>query len=166
MISLMPRSPPTCLFNKARDHQHYDLPMTSRSQWVSDAAPFDSLPDRVQQHVVIEWLRQEFDSARLHGLHRHEYIPMARNEDDRHVGRSPATRFCRSRPSRPGRDTSRTRQLGTRARGCVRNSCADANVSGCQPSQRISNSSDSRTETSSSTTKTIGVAGVAGNIGK
>ena len=60
--------------------------MTYRSRWVSDAAPFDSLPDRVQQHVVIEWLRQEFDSARLHSLHRHEYIPMARNEDDRHVG--------------------------------------------------------------------------------
>src|SRR5580658_5756606 len=72
--------------------------------------------------------------------------------------RSTATRFCRSRPLRPGRDTSRTRQLGTEGRGRVRNSWADSNVSGCQPSKRINNSSDSRTETSSSTTNTIGVA--------
>ncbi len=49
------------------------------------------------------------------------------------------------------------RQLGTGARGWSRNSCAEAKVSGCQPSQRISNSGDSRTHTSSSATKTIGV---------
>src|SRR6266446_4830560 len=72
--------------------------------------------------------------------------------------RSTATRFCRSRPLRPGRLTSSTRQLAARTRGRARNSCADANVSGRQPAQRISNSSDSRTETSSSTTNTIGVA--------
>ena len=30
----------------------------------------------------------------------------------------------------------------------MRNSCAEANVSGCQSAQRISNSSDSHTETS------------------
>src|SRR4029077_19867758 len=72
--------------------------------------------------------------------------------------RSAAMRFCRSRPLRPGRETSSTRQLGTSTRGRARNSCADANVSGCQPSERISNSSDSRTDTSSSTTNTIGVA--------
>src|SRR5260370_26624203 len=72
--------------------------------------------------------------------------------------RSAATRFCKSRPFRPGSDTSSTRQLGARTRGRARNSCADANVSGCQPTQRISNSSDSRTETSSSTTNTMGVA--------
>src|SRR6266550_631515 len=72
--------------------------------------------------------------------------------------RSAATRFCKSRPFRPGSDTSSTRQLGARTRGRARNSCADANVSGCQPAQRISNSSDSRTETSSSTTNTMDVA--------
>src|SRR5262249_11452929 len=70
--------------------------------------------------------------------------------------RSSAIRFCRSSPLSPGRDTSRTRQFGTKARGRARNSCADENVSVCQPSYRISNSSDSRTEMSSSTTKTIG----------
>src|SRR6266478_276848 len=72
--------------------------------------------------------------------------------------RSTATRFCSSRPLRPGRETSSTRQLGTSTRGWARNSCADSNVSGCQPSEQINNSSDSRTDMSSSTTKTIGVA--------
>src|SRR6266446_10630773 len=74
--------------------------------------------------------------------------------------RSTATRFCRSRPLRSGRPTSNTRQLGARTRGRDRNSCADANVSACQPAQPISNSSDSRTETSSSTTNTVGMASV------
>src|SRR5580692_10115045 len=78
--------------------------------------------------------------------------------------RSTATRFCRSRPLRSGRVTSSTRQLGARTRGRDRNSCADANVSGCQPAERISNSSDSRTETSSSTTNTIGVACDIGDL--
>src|SRR5580700_1778102 len=72
--------------------------------------------------------------------------------------RSTATCFCRSRPLRPGREMSSTRQLGTRVRGWARNSGADANVCGSQPSQRINNSSDSRTDTSSSTTNTIGTA--------
>ncbi len=53
---------------------------------------------------------------------------------------------------------SSTRQLGTRTRGRARNSSADENVCGSQPSQRINNSSDSRTDTSSSTTNTIGTA--------
>src|SRR5580692_5399027 len=73
-------------------------------------------------------------------------------------GRSTATCFCRSRPLRPGREISSTRQLGTTASGRARNSSADANICGSQPSQRINNSSDSRTDTSSSTTNTIGTA--------
>src|SRR3984893_6736761 len=72
--------------------------------------------------------------------------------------RSTATRFCSSRPLMSGRVTSSTRQLGAKTRGLDRNSCADSNVSGCQPAESISNSSDLRTETSSSTTNTIGVA--------
>src|SRR6185369_10259987 len=71
--------------------------------------------------------------------------------------RSAATRFCRSRPLRPGSETSSTRQLGTSGFERERNGCADAKVSGFQPAQRMSDSSDSRTETSSSTTNTIGV---------
>src|SRR5215472_12179852 len=78
--------------------------------------------------------------------------------------RSTARRFCSSRPSRPGRETSRTRQLGTTARGQSRNSCADAKVFGCQPSFCISSSRDSRTEISSSTTNTIGAADCIGAV--
>lgn len=58
---------------------------------------------------------------------------------------------------RPARNRPRFeaewRQLGTKGRGRPRNSRADWNVSGCQPSHRINSSSDSRTEMSSSTTK-------------
>src|SRR5580704_4756999 len=72
-------------------------------------------------------------------------------------GRSAMTRFCRSRPFSPGREMSSTRQFGTEAGGWSRNACADANNSGCQPAVRIRSSSDSRTETSSSTTYTADV---------
>src|ERR1700688_2509065 len=48
-------------------------------------AALDGVPDRVQQHVVAEWLRQELDSARLHGLHRHRHVTVTGDEDDRHV---------------------------------------------------------------------------------
>src|ERR1700688_2778542 len=70
-----------------------------------------------------------------------------------------AMSLCKSSPLISGRLTSSSRQLGVKTRGLARNSSADAEILGCQPAQRISNSSDSRTETSSSTTKTIGVAG-------
>jgi hypothetical protein len=42
-------------------------------------------------------------------------------------------------------------------RGRERNSCAGGNRRGSQPAERISSSSDSRTEMSSSTTNTNGV---------
>ena len=72
--------------------------------------------------------------------------------------RSPAICACSSRPLRSGRLTSRMRQLGVWAGGRARKSCAEAKHSARQPSMPISASSDSRTETSSSTTNTIGVA--------
>src|SRR5262245_8846962 len=71
--------------------------------------------------------------------------------------RSLAIRSCRSRPLRSGSETSSTRQHGQSARGLTRNSCAEANLSARQPAESISNSSPWRTETSSSTTNTIGV---------
>src|ERR1043166_4563863 len=71
-------------------------------------------------------------------------------------GRS-ASCCCSSRPVSPGSETSSTRQQGTVGRGRDRNSGAEANVSGCQPALLISSSSDSRTEISSSTMKTMAV---------
>ncbi len=72
--------------------------------------------------------------------------------------RSSAMWFCRSSPLRSGRFTSSTKQVGTTGRGCERKSRAEAKVTGSQPSKRTSISSDSRTDMSSSTTNTIGVA--------
>src|SRR6266478_6087522 len=71
--------------------------------------------------------------------------------------RSVAISFCSSRPLSSGRETSSTRQLGASGHERARNSSADAKVSGRHPTKRISASSDSRTEMSSSTTKTIGI---------
>src|SRR5258708_24060334 len=48
-------------------------------------AALDGVSDGTQQHFVAEWLRQELDGARLHGLDGHWYVPVPRNEDDRHI---------------------------------------------------------------------------------
>ena len=39
-----------------------------------------------QEIVGVERLGQEFDGAGLHGAHGHRHVPVARDEDDRHVG--------------------------------------------------------------------------------
>src|SRR5215204_3794394 len=65
-----------------------------------------------------------------------------------------ARRCCSSRPLRPGRSTSRTRQPGASTPGCARKSSALANASTLHPAQWIRCSTDSRTEASLSTTKT------------
>src|SRR5258705_9017182 len=70
--------------------------------------------------------------------------------------RSPSF-FCRSSPLSPGSETSSTRQLGLVTGLLSRKSAAEANVSARHPAVPINASSDSRTETSSSTTKTTGV---------
>src|SRR6266478_2618985 len=140
---------------QAGGYQGHDLPFARREQCVTvperpylrlatkcGLAALDGVSDGTQQHIIAEWLRQELDSARLHGLDGHRYVTVPRNEDDRHVDPIAGDAFL---------------QLETRTRARLRNSCADANISGCQPSHRINNSSDSRTETSSSTTNTIGV---------
>src|SRR3954465_15688443 len=52
-----------------------------------------------------------------------------------------------------------TTQLAPAWRGKgARNSSADANIRDCQPADSISNSNDSRTDTSSSTMNTVGLA--------
>src|SRR5215475_1452769 len=83
------------------------------------------------------------------------------------IGRSTRSmmRFWRSSPLRLGSFTSRTRQPGPSMFERSRNSSADANVSGRHPAERINNSSDSRTDTSSSTTKTTGASHAIARIG-
>src|SRR5712664_2500443 len=88
-------SPPTCLFNKPEATKA--MTCLSRRVSVSERpylrlatkcglAALDGVSDGTQQHVIAEWLRQELDSARLHGLDGHRYVTVTRNEDDRHVG--------------------------------------------------------------------------------
>src|SRR5712664_1262028 len=87
-------SPPTCLFNKPEATKA--MTCLSRRVSVSERpylrlatkcglAALDGVSDGTQQHVIAEWLRQELDSARLHGLDGHRYVTVTRNEDDRHV---------------------------------------------------------------------------------
>src|SRR5467141_2726361 len=72
------------------------------------------------------------------------------------ISRSISTRRrWRSRPERPGSWTSNTRQLGPSARGPARNSCALAYVTTPNPAARKRPPSASRTDASSSTTKTV-----------
>src|SRR5262245_41766742 len=66
-----------------------------------------------------------------------------------------AIRFCRSSPLSPGRCTSNTRQLVASVRGPAKNCCAEAKVFTLSPADRIRPAKDSRTDSSSSTTKTI-----------
>src|SRR4029453_16260220 len=61
-----------------------------------------------------------------------------------------------SSPLRSGNWRSSTRQLGAAAGGRARNSRADANTSAVHPADRNNPANASRTDTSSSTTKTIG----------
>ena len=84
------------------------------------------------------------------GLDRHRHVPLTRDEDDRHV--NPIDRDTLRQI-----ETIEVRRLPSSIRGSseqgfvggARNSCAVQHASGCHPAQRISNSSDSRTETSS-----------------
>jgi hypothetical protein len=48
-------------------------------------AALDGVSDGTQQRIIAEWLRQELDSARLHGLDGHWYVTVTCYEDDRHV---------------------------------------------------------------------------------
>src|SRR5436309_4631720 len=170
VISLMPSSPPTCLFNFPETTNV----MTSRSRRLSD--PWRSRSSRISA----SWpsaLRLRSMAFRMapnmtpspNGLVRNSTAPAFMAWTDigtapwpvmKMMGmsvRSAAMRRCSSSPLRPGSETSSTRQLGASTRGRARNSCAVASSSGCQPALRISNSSDSRTEMSSSTTNTMGV---------
>src|ERR1700674_5430338 len=75
---------------------------------------------------------------------------------------SSVIRFCKSSPLCPGSRKSNTRQLVTSSRGLDRNSWAEAKAETLKPADRIKLSSDSRTDSSSSTTKTIACSSCIG----
>src|SRR5438132_492022 len=83
---------------QAGGYQHHDLPFARSERRVTvperpylrlatkcGLAALDGVSDGTQQHIIAEWLRQELDSARLHGLDGHRYVTVTRNKDDRHV---------------------------------------------------------------------------------
>src|SRR5579864_1956139 len=80
------------------NHQRHNLPLTMCERRVTvperpylrlatkcGLAALDGVSDSTQQHIIAEGLRQELDSACLHGLDGHRYVTVTRNEDDRHV---------------------------------------------------------------------------------
>ena len=81
---------------------------------------------------------------------------MSGNEDDRHVG-ALGELPLQLEAVEPGKGDIEQQTTRNTTRGRERKSCPDANVSARQPALLISSSSDSRTEISSSTTKTIDV---------
>jgi hypothetical protein len=98
VISLMPRSAPTCLFKRARDYQGHDLPFALAESYIgltecahfciatkSSATPFETLLDCAQKNIRVEWFNQEFDGPSLHSLDRRVYIGLVRDEYDRRV---------------------------------------------------------------------------------
>ncbi len=86
----------------------------------------------------------------LHRAHRGRDVEVAGDEDDWHRTSASASCRCTSRPLRPGRLTSRTRQAGGSVRHLSRTSPGEAKVSTRRFTERISACTDSRTETSSS----------------
>src|SRR3989441_7978204 len=83
---------------QAGGYQGHDLPFARSERLVTvpegpylrlatkcGLAALDGVSDGTQQNVIADWLRQELDSARFHGLDGHWYVTVTRNEDDWHV---------------------------------------------------------------------------------
>jgi hypothetical protein len=51
----------------------------------SGSASLDCVPDRTEYYFISEWLGQELDRSRLHGLNSHRDITETGDENDWHV---------------------------------------------------------------------------------
>src|SRR5260370_31451564 len=82
----------------AGDHQVHDLPFATGEGCVTlpnhpylrlvtqrSTTVLDAIPDRGQQDLIAEWLRQELVGSRLHRLHTHWHVAVCRDEDERHL---------------------------------------------------------------------------------
>src|SRR6266852_7819758 len=156
---------------QAGGYQGHDLPFARRERRVTvperpylrlatkcGLTALDGASDSTQQHIIAEWLRQEFDSARLHGLDGHRYVTVTRNEDDRHVDPIAGDAFLQIETIETWKRNVEYEAARNKDSWAAEKFLCGREYFRCQPSQRINNSSDSRTETSSSTTNTIGVA--------
>src|SRR5260370_18463329 len=97
VISLMPSSPPACLFSKPATTNVITFAFAPSERQIirpqclqfglateRDLAAPDCMPDGIQQHVWIEGLSEEFQSFGLHGFDRHGEISMTGEKDERH----------------------------------------------------------------------------------
>src|SRR4051812_12157077 len=86
------------LVQQSGNDQHHDLTFTAAEASISSterpqfrflmqcrAAALEGSSYRFEQRLVTDRLGQEFDRARLHGLHRRRYVSITGDEDDRHV---------------------------------------------------------------------------------
>ena len=170
VISLIPNSPPTCLFNNPETTSA----ITSRSRGVSsswrccNSARSVCCPSAALLRATASEIAAKSIASSM-GLVKNSTAPafialtvvgMSPFPVMKMMGtctRSVASRSCSSRPFRSGSPTSSTRQLGARIRGQSKKACAEANVSGCHPAHFTRPSRDSLTDTSSSTINTMGV---------
>ena len=168
VISLVPSSRGDLLVEQARDHQRHHLTLARRQRLVSPAQLSSSVRRRrsTRSRSIACWiasrscwsrngLGEKLHRPRLHRLHRHRDVAMARDEDDgdRDARARRARAADRDRSTRAGARRAR----GTPARpgaGLCRNSCAVPKVSTRSPTEASRLRVASRTARSSSTTKT------------
>ena len=159
------------LIQQTGDHQSHDLlfAVTEGPVTVSQLAHLRLLAkrglatlersfDSSQQHVVTKRFRQELDGSSLHCLNRRRNIAITGDEDDRHILPIDCDELLQIKTIEPGKRNVENQAAWDENARSRQKLLADSNVSGCQPAKRISNSSASRTEISSSTTNTTGVA--------
>ena len=98
VISLMPSSPPTCLFKRPEATRHHDLAFARGQRRVilpkhlglrgvlqCAATALDGVANRAQQLVVSERLGKELDGSGLHRLDARVDIAVLGDEDDRQL---------------------------------------------------------------------------------
>ena len=120
------------------------------------ATPLDGAANGVQQHIVLERLRQELDRSRLHRLHAHRHVTVAGDEDDRHVGPLGELLLQLETVESWQRHVEHQAARNSGARAGQEFLCRCERF-GLPAAVLISSSNDSRTEMSSSTTKTMAV---------
>src|SRR3984885_13539701 len=123
--------------------------------------PFDRLRDSIAHVLIAERLRQKIDSSSFHSPDGHGDAAMASHHDDGDMNVLVASWVWKSRPLTPGSLMSSTRQHGASGNLCSNSSATDGNNFDSRLTDRNKRPSASRSEGSSSTTRTTGVSGAS-----
>ena len=175
-LSLVPSSAATCLLSRPATI----LAITSRSRGVRESyrrrssasscrsrrAPRSrsiALPNRVEQILFAKWLRQKFDRAGLHGPDRHGNVAVPGEEDDRQrrvrIGKL-ALKVEATQPREPHVEHETARSIGSRRAQKRLGAREDRHG---ESTEVRSLRRPSRTDRSSSTTKTMGPSELIGS---